>query len=171
MNWRARLHTWDARLSARCIAPVARSSAWRWGARLLAHSGDSWVVVPALLLAAWLWPPARPRLLVATLAVLVMAGLVLALKFAIRRERPRSPWGHIYRKTDPHAFPSGHAARVWLLAGLAWAWLPPGLALGLTLWALGVSWARLALGLHYPTDVLAGGLLGLAGAWVAQGWA
>ncbi len=170
MSLRARVHAWDERASAWLQAPVARSRGWRWAAWLLAHSGDSWVTVPALLLAAGLWPAARPRLLVAVAAVLVLAGLVLALKFAIRRERPRSPWGGIYRKTDPHAFPSGHAARALLLAGLAWAWLPPGAAAGVTLWALGVSWARLALGLHYPTDVLAGGLLGLAVAALARGW-
>ncbi len=170
MSWWARVQTWDARLAARFQAPVARSRAWRWLAWLLAHSGDSWVVVPALALAAWRCPEARPRLGVALAAVLLLAAVVLGLKYAIRRERPRSPWGGIYRKTDPHAFPSGHAARALLLAGLAWFWLPPGYALAVTLWALGVSWARLALGLHYPTDVLAGGLLGLLFAVAAQAW-
>ncbi len=156
---------WDAALSRFFQQPVARSRGWRSLAWALAHSGDSWLLVPALLLAAWVEPDSRGQALVATAAVLVLAALVLSLKFAIRRQRPQSPWGHIYRKTDPHAFPSGHAARATLLAALAWKGLPPPWAAAVTLWALGVSWARLALGLHYPTDVLAGWALGLIVAW------
>ncbi len=157
---RARLQAWDTRLSLACQRPVARSRAWHRLAWLLAHSGDSWVVLPGLLLMAWTWPPGRSHALPAAAGVLVLAAVVLGLKFLIRRPRPQSPWGAIYRKTDPHAFPSGHAARAALLAVLAALWLPPLPAAGVGLWALGVSWARLALGLHYPTDVLAGWMLG-----------
>ncbi len=157
---------WEIRWSRALQRPVARSRFWRGLAWGLAHSGDSWVIVPSLLLAAWAWPSQRVRSLQAAAATVVLAVLVLALKFLIRRERPQSPWGHIYRKTDPHAFPSGHAARAALLAGLALVWLPPSWAWVVGGWALGVSWARLALGLHYPTDVLAGWGLGLTLAWL-----
>ena len=53
--------------------------------------------------------------------ILILAALVLAIKFLVRRQRPEGEWGAIYRNTDPHSFPSGHAARAVLLAGLFWA--------------------------------------------------
>ena len=49
----------------------------------------------------------------------MLAALVLVLKFLIRRRRPEGEWGGIYRQTDPHSFPSGHAARSVLIAVLA----------------------------------------------------
>ena len=54
-----------------------------------------------------------------------------------------------------------------LLAVLAIGWGPPWLAMILVPWAALVSLARVALGLHYPSDVLAGGVLGIAGGVIA----
>ena len=57
----------------------------------------------------------------------VLAALVMGIKFLVRRRRPEGEWGGIYRKTDPHSFPSGHAARALLLAVIALALGPPWL--------------------------------------------
>ncbi len=159
---------WDQRAAARLQRPVYRSRSWRLAAHLLAHSGDGPLVMLGLALLGWRGPQAwRAGAWYGLAAVVVLALIVTGIKYVVRRERPQSPWGGMYRKTDPHAFPSGHAARAALLAVLAWRWLPPEWAWGITLWALGVSWARMALGLHYPTDVLAGWALGAAvgGIW------
>jgi undecaprenyl-diphosphatase len=133
----------------------------RRAAILLAHSGDSWFWFPGLGLVWWFgaprWQAWSGGIIV---AIFVTAVLVMALKFSIRRRRPEGPWGSIYRATDPHSFPSGHAARVILIAILTLAWGPRWLALILMLWAPLVAWARVAMGLHYLSDVLAGGLLG-----------
>jgi undecaprenyl-diphosphatase len=88
--------------------------------------------------------------------------LVLAVKRLIRRQRPQGEWGGIYRLTDPHSFPSGHAARMALLLALAAAWGPAWLAWLLLLWAPLVALARVAMGVHYLSDVLGGALVGLA---------
>jgi undecaprenyl-diphosphatase len=130
---------------------------------LLAHSGDSWFWGLGLL-AAWLlgppeWKVLAPRLL---LAIAALAVLVLAVKRLIRRQRPQGEWGGIYRLTDPHSFPSGHAARMALLLALAAAWGPAWLAWLLLLWAPLVALARVAMGVHYLSDVLGGALVGLA---------
>jgi len=95
------------------------------------------------------------------IAIAALAALVLAIKFLVRRRRPEGEWGAIYRSTDPHSFPSGHAARAFLIALLA-AGLGPGwLALVLWLWAPLVALARVAMGVHYLSDIIAGVLIGL----------
>lgn len=85
----------------------------------------------------------------------------MLLKFSIRRRRPEGQWGAIYRNTDPHSFPSGHAARATLLVVLTFAWGPIWLAILLLIWAPLVALARVALGVHYLSDILAGAGLGL----------
>jgi undecaprenyl-diphosphatase len=84
------------------------------------------------------------------------------LKFLIRRQRPEGEWGAIYRRTDPHSFPSGHAARATMLAvlviGLGPAWLVPIMLV----WAPLVTLSRVAMDLHYLSDALAGAVLGIA---------
>jgi undecaprenyl-diphosphatase len=85
---------------------------------------------------------------------------VLTIKFTIRRRRPEGKWGAIYRSTDPHSFPSGHAARVFLIGVLAIGLGPGWLAILLCIWAPLVALSRVAMGLHYLSDVVAGAVLG-----------
>ncbi len=90
----------------------------------------------------------------------MMAVMVILLKFSIRRPRPEGEWGKIYRITDPHSFPSGHAARSAALAVMGLAIGPPWFGLTLALWAPWVGLSRVALGVHYLSDVVAGWLVG-----------
>jgi len=156
------LTRWDERLAQALQRPVV-SSAWvRRLALVLAHSGDGWFWFPGLALAAWWSRGASRAALVHTLLTLLAVALVVTLlKHLVRRPRPQSPWGNIYRKTDPHSFPSGHAARGAALMVLAWVYLPSPWAALVSLWAVGLAWSRAAIGVHYPSDVLAGGLLGV----------
>ena len=134
----------------------------RRAAIFLAHSGDSWFWLAGLGL-LWLIAPDPWRNWAGrvALAILALAVVVMIIKFSIRRERPAGEWGTIYRRSDPHSFPSGHAARAVMLAVLAIGWGPTWLGVLLAVWAPLVSAARILMGLHYPTDVLAGGLIGL----------
>ena len=93
--------------------------------------------------------------------ILGLAGVVLVIKFLVRRERPQGDWGGIYRNTDPHSFPSGHAARAFLIAVIASALAPAWLATLLWIWAPLVALARVAMGVHYLSDVVAGAVLGM----------
>jgi len=68
----------------------------------------------------------------------------------------------IYRSTDPHSFPSGHAARMAMLAILTLALGPWWLCLLFFLWAPLVMLARVAMGVHYLSDVIGGAVLGVA---------
>ncbi len=72
-----------------------------------------------------------------------------------------------------HAFPSGHTATAFMLAGV-WVFLRPGnrLRTALLLTAILVGISRISVGIHWPLDVLAGAVIGwgaaLMGAWMAQ---
>ena len=134
----------------------------------LAHSGDSWFWGAALVI-VWLVTDSAWKhwAVVVLLAISVLAALVMILKFTIRRRRPEGDWGGIYRNTDPHSFPSGHAARAFLIAVMASGLGPAGLALALWIWAPLVSLARVAMGVHYLSDVVAGLVIGILAGIVA----
>jgi len=98
-------------------------------------------------------------------------GLVLGMKHAVGRPRP-----YVHRPLEPRAerhdppapgdahlsFPSGHAglsaalATSWSLSHPRWYVVAPG-----ALWATGVALSRVHLGVHYPSDILAGIILGV----------
>ena len=140
---------------------AGRPGLLRTVAAFLAHSGDSWFWWAGLALLWWrgnlFW---RSWALTMLLSIIVLAVIVLAIKFTIRRRRPEGEWGAIYRSTDPHSFPSGHAARVVLIGVLAIGLGPGWLAIFLCVWAPLVALARVAMGLHYLSDVAAGAVLG-----------
>ncbi|MBL7164104.1 MAG: phosphatase PAP2 family protein [Anaerolineales bacterium] len=150
------LLTLDARISAQMR--VAESPGLlRSMAAFFAHSGDSWFCIAMLALVWWrgtqFW---QERAKIMIIAIIITAVIVLALKFAIRRQRPEGEWGDIYRTTDPHSFPSGHATRAFLLATMALGLGPIWLGIALAIWAPLVSIARVAMGVHYVSDVAAG---------------
>ncbi len=91
----------------------------------------------------------------------IQAIFVLAIKFIIKRSRPAGDWGAIYRNSDPHSFPSGHATRAAMLAVLFWGLQLNPLAILITIWVFLVSFARVILGVHYLSDIVAGWILGV----------
>ncbi|RPI87554.1 MAG: phosphatase PAP2 family protein [Chloroflexi bacterium] len=158
---RQRLLTADMQLSA-WLGGVKESGCLRLLAVILAHSGDSWFWLAGLGMLWWVgddyW---RFRAGVFLIGIVITAVLVMLMKLTVRRERPEGDWGGFYRRTDPHSFPSGHAARSIALAVMALSLGPPWLGLVLLAWAPLVSLARVALGVHYVSDVIIGGILGL----------
>lgn len=130
-------------------------------AMFLAHSGDSWFWGAGLLI---MWFVASQQwknwAMTQLLMIVALAVLVLVIKFSIRRKRPEGEWGAIYRNTDPHSFPSGHAARAFLVAVIAILLGPVWLAVILCIWAPLVTLSRVLMGVHYLSDVLAGAVFG-----------
>jgi len=127
-----------------------------------AHSGDSWFWAIGLF-AIWIngssfW---KQWSVIQFAGISLLVVLVLIIKFGVRRRRPEGEWGRIYRFTDPHSFPSGHAARAFLIATIATGLGPAWLAITLWIWAPLVSLARVAMGVHYLSDIVAGALLGI----------
>jgi len=151
----------DARLSDR-LRIAEQPGLLRIIAAVLAHSGDSWFWLAGLGLLWWLGTAYWKNIaLILIIAIFLTAMVVLMVKFTIRRRRPEGEWGKFYRSTDPHSFPSGHAVRVVMLAVVILGIGPLWLGLVLLTWAPFVGLARVAMGVHYLSDVLAGMLLGL----------
>src|SRR5690606_7003477 len=100
-------------------------------------------------------------------------GLVLAmssaalLKTAFAFPRPAVVLGEaVYRivgmSDSRYSFPSGHAAYVAVLAAAVWPALGRPAQIGLLAFAIAVGWSRIALGAHFPADVIASFALGWA---------
>ncbi|NJC96063.1 MAG: phosphatase PAP2 family protein [Anaerolineae bacterium] len=156
----------DARLSNK-MRVAEKPGALRAIAVFFAHSGDSWFWWLALIL-LWFFSNSSWKKweVVEFVGIGLLAALVMCIKFLVRRRRPEGEWGGIYRNTDPHSFPSGHAARSFLIAVVATALAPAWLAIVLWIWAPLVALARVAMGVHYVSDVVAGALLGILAALI-----
>jgi membrane-associated phospholipid phosphatase len=151
----------DARISDQ-LRVAEKPGVLRDIAIFFAHSGDSWFWGAALII-LWAFGSSfwKQWVIIELVGISVLAALVMSLKFMIRRRRPEGEWGSIYRNTDPHSFPSGHAARAFMIAVVA-AGLGPGwIAVILWIWAPLVSLARVAMGVHYVSDIVAGFLVGI----------
>lgn len=167
----ARLAALDERRTQSMQQAAEANPRWSRIAPLLAHSGDSIVCYlvfgAGYAFAAPAWRAASLRLL---FLMTINALVVAALKYLIRRERPSGEWGAVYRVTDPHSFPSGHAARTTLIAVDLLLHPPCWPGLLLLVWALAVARARVGLSLHYFSDICAGALIGtllaLLGLWL-----
>lgn len=96
-------------------------------------------------------------------AITVQSALVTLLKELFGRVRPCDALAFCEPLFEPspggHSFPSGHAAGSFAFAGFVAARSPRWSPL-VFLWAVVVGLSRCVLGVHYPSDVLAGGLLG-----------
>jgi membrane-associated phospholipid phosphatase len=160
MNLRSILEL-DAQLSNQ-MRVAEKPGALRAIAAFFAHSGDSWFWGAALII-LWFFsnPFWREWEVVEFVGISLLAALVMGIKFLVRRRRPEGEWGSIYRNTDPHSFPSGHAARAFLIAVVGSALGPPWLGILLWIWAPLVALARVSMGVHYLSDIVAGAILGI----------
>ncbi|MCG5530124.1 phosphatase PAP2 family protein [Halorhodospira halochloris] len=102
-------------------------------------------------------------------AHMAATGLVATLIYSLikrstRRLRPYEADPQLVPATpalDRYSFPSGHTLHAVCFSLLAIAYFP-ALALWLVPAVILIASSRVVLGLHYPTDVIAGGLLGCA---------
>ena len=95
----------------------------------------------------------------------IQSAILYGLKFLVGRQRPvffleipskisMGP-GEIL---DP-SFPSGHTLYAFMMATLLAHWFPRYKIVFFIIAGL-IGWTRIYMGLHYPTDVIVGGILG-----------
>ena len=137
-------------------APIRKTS------ELLAHSGDflGWWIALVLV---WIFGNIFWKQWAVTIALGIasLAIVLLPLRRLVGRSRPIGVWGKKTRKKSPDSFPSGHAARTFLLAVLATGLGPAWLAVLFWIWAPLVSLSRVAMGVHYLSDVIGGMLVAM----------
>lgn len=133
--------------------------------------GYQWGVVPfdIALIAALAWRRRMREGVFAGVAIVGSALLNLSTKQFFARDRP-TLWESIAPETT-YSFPSGHAmgsaTLAWVLLLLAWRtrWRWP-VAIAMIAFAAMVAFSRVYLGVHYPSDILAG--WAAASAWTAS---
>ena len=112
----------------------------------------------------------KPGLTVALQMLLVgFVSLLIykALKQTTGRRRPCEAFPDIRRHApmlDLYSFPSGHTMHAVGFTGILMAYYPE-IGIVVAPFALLVAWSRLVLGLHYPSDVIVGALIGGSVAW------
>ena len=141
---------------------------WK-GITMLGDSGWFWIALSLLLMV-----PRRTRWIgITSLAAIVIGALItnVTLKNLVARTRPYEVVEGLVlliEKQRDYSFPSGHTCASFAAAGVYWRMLPKKFGIPLVILAAMIAFSRLYVGVHYPTDVLAGLLIGLFAAWAAR---
>ncbi len=96
------------------------------------------------------------------------AAITFGLKYTVNRPRPFVTYPDIIKKSEAgsKSFPSGHTSSAFALATSVSLCYPKWYVIAPSyIWACTVGYSRMRLGVHYPTDVIMGALIGSACAW------
>jgi undecaprenyl-diphosphatase len=130
----------------------------------ISHSGNGYYY-PAIPLIFYFIEPriAGAFFLCALLAFALELPLYKILKQKIKRHRPCEVLSGVHQRISPSdrfSFPSGHTAAAFVIATLI-AHFFPILTVPVSIWAMLVGVSRIYLGVHYPTDIIAGLVIGI----------
>lgn len=135
----------------------------------LGNAGWFWILITVVLL---LIP--KQRRTGGMCAASLLGSLIvnnLFLKNAVARTRPYEVVEGLTRlieKQADYSFPSGHTAASFAAAVILYLELPKKIGIPALILAVVISFSRLYLGVHYPTDVLAGAVSGTLIAFVVH---
>ncbi len=149
-----------------------RTAALTVVARTVTWAGSLWVLIPLALVWCILLVRAGLPREAAAVAVSLTGAILISDLVKVLVGRPRPPVEHL-QAVSGASFPSGHSTQVsafWFSSVLAMQ--AAGMSPGRVRWAaaltalivLSVACSRVYLGVHYPSDVIAGVLMG-------TGWA
>jgi undecaprenyl-diphosphatase len=158
-----------------CVLVNARTHGTRWMPffGFLSRLGDGWVWYALIACCALFGGPTGAR---ASLHLAVVGLVSLALYKIIKQlsQRPRPLARHTglhlsVAPLDEFSFPSGHTLHA-VAFSLVCSHYFPWMALLLVPLSAGIAASRVALGLHYPSDVIAAIVLGVGLFWLTSAW-
>lgn len=157
-----RIAHWDLQLCLK-LNRVCYRLTWRVLFRCVSVLGDgiAWYALMAILLLRYRNDAVIPVLHMMIVGVICTIGYKL-LKTHTSRPRPYQVHQSIRHFTTPldrFSFPSGHTLHAVAFSLIATGYYP-ALTEVLTVFSLLVAASRVVLGLHYPSDVVAGAALG-----------
>lgn len=177
-GWNAALFHWVNAATPDDVEPLV------W---IFALLGNYWTA-PAVMLGLWVWSTrlgdtsgaevVSGRLARFGLAFAIALVAAATLKLLLNFPRPPAVLDHAIRVMGAveyyHSLPSGHATYAALLVGTLWQLVGRPLRIVLVIYLIGVGWSRVAAGMHFPADILAGWGLGFAchamAKWLHASW-
>ena len=131
--------------------------------RLVSLSGDGYLQLLLPLAVLLLLPVQREGFCwLAASTFAIERSLYFVLKNTLKRRRPPDVvpyFTSVVTPSDRFSFPSGHTMAAFTLAGICFLYFGE-IALPLYLWAGAVGVSRVLLGVHFPTDIIAGAAIG-----------
>lgn len=157
-----RIAQWDLQLCLK-LNRICYRLTWRVLFRCISVLGDgiAWYGLMALLLLRYRNEAVMPVLHMMVVGMICTAGYKL-LKAHTSRPRPyqvHRSIRHFIAPLDRFSFPSGHTLHAVAFSLIAVANYP-ALTASLTVFSVLVAASRVVLGLHYPSDVVAGAAIG-----------
>lgn len=137
-------------------------------ARNVSRLGDGWLYF-AIGSFAFLFAGDKGKLFfwISLTAYALELSLYLVLKNTIKRPRPKNLDGlnALIKPSDTFSFPSGHTAGAFVYATIVSFFVVPLAPIAFFI-AICIGLSRVLLGVHYPTDIVAGAFLGFFSAFL-----
>ena len=164
---RSKIADWDARSMIRLCQWRRKNAIGFFKAVTYTGYGRFWWTVAGLFMllgnAGIQVVPFQLKLLQAMLGALVAYLLCLLMKRGFQRRRPFQVLADcpaLISCTQNDSFPSAHAASWFAFSFATFLLQMPG-AFAFGIWALLVSFSRFFLGVHFPSDLFAGAMVGI----------
>ncbi|AVO48793.1 MULTISPECIES: signal peptidase II [Melaminivora] len=171
MSWKSVFYDWGGLNGAlfqfinEATPPILMPLAWLFSNVL----GNYWTA-PLILLTLWAWSRStavtgralaiRRQLLQFVISFGIAFAITSILKLWLDFPRPAAVFSqldHVLGTLEEHySLPSGHSTYAALVAGALWPLAGVRQRMALVAYVVLVGWSRIAAGMHFPSDVLAG---------------
>ena len=159
-----RIHQFDLLAFSWCMQLKIRQPLTAFS-HVISKTADGYLY-PLFAIALWWFefPGALQIIAVMLFAYAVERSIYFVVKRHFKRNRPGDAidgFTMFVKPSDQFSFPSGHTSAAFMFAVFI-GFLFPAIALPIFLWAFSIGLSRVFLGVHFPTDCVAGMCIGTA---------